>query len=119
MCPLRGEKPNSSSADNGRADFGRVSLIPDDLLETLAPVAHLWAGITRVSTAKWVAKAVRVEIARIGGIVGHEVAGSVLAARLERRLCNQGPHAVHRLVGWLLRRGLRSAQSAGPGRCPA
>ncbi|MFJ8313332.1 MULTISPECIES: hypothetical protein [unclassified Streptomyces] len=103
--PLRGEKPGCSPVER-QAAFALVGVVPQDLAEALAPVAHLWAGITRASTAAWLAKALRTEVTRLAGIVGPELAGSVLATRLQRRLNDQGPHAVTQLVGWLLHRGL-------------
>ncbi|MET8747468.1 hypothetical protein [Streptomyces sp. NPDC004728] len=107
--PLRGDKPTGlpnqlSGTDN--AAFVRVPEVPLDLAEALAPVAHLWARIPRISTAKWLAKAVRSELARLIGIVGPEFAARALAARLARRIDRQGPHAVKQMIGWLLHRGL-------------
>ncbi|MEV6146597.1 hypothetical protein [Streptomyces sp. NPDC051992] len=107
--PLRGDKPEKlparSTGTNG-ARLLRTAAVPQDLAEALAPVAHLWTGLTRLSTVKWLAKAVRAELLRLSGIVGPELALRALAARLTRRLDRQGPHAVRQLVGWLLHRGL-------------
>ncbi|WP_329203684.1 hypothetical protein [Streptomyces sp. NBC_01435] len=107
--PLRGDKPEKllgrSTGTNG-ARLLRAAAVPQDLAEALAPVAHLWTGLTRLSTVKWLAKAVRAELLRLSGIVGPELALRALAARLTRRLDRQGPHAVRQLVGWLLHRGL-------------
>ncbi|MFJ2876323.1 hypothetical protein [Streptomyces sp. NPDC087298] len=107
--PLRGEKPEKlpgRSTGTGGARLPRAAAVPQDLAEALAPVAHLWTRITRLSTVKWLAKAVRAELVRLSGIVGPELALRALAARLTRRLDGQGPHAVRQLVGWLLHRGL-------------
>lgn len=66
----------------------------------------MWARIPRISTAKWLANAVRSELVRLSGIVGPVFAARALAARLARRIDRQGPHAVEQLTGWLLHRGL-------------
>ncbi|MFE6667624.1 hypothetical protein ACFVFH_29220 [Streptomyces sp. NPDC057697] len=107
--PLRGDKPRKLPARTtgaSGAGFLRMAQVPQDLAEALAPVAHLWAGIPRLSTVKWLARAVRGELARLRGILGPEDAVRALVARLNRRLDRQGPHAVRELVGWLMRRGL-------------
>ncbi|MFE3945808.1 hypothetical protein ACFXPV_28715 [Streptomyces sp. NPDC059118] len=107
--PLRGDKPEKlpgRSTGTSGARLLRAAAVPQDLAEALAPVAHLWAGITRLSTVTWLVKAVRAELLRLSGVVGPELALRALAARLTRRLDRQGPHAVRELVGWLLHRGL-------------
>ncbi|WP_331754663.1 MULTISPECIES: hypothetical protein [unclassified Streptomyces] len=107
--PLRGDKPEGllkQRSGTRSAAFVRVAEVPLDLAEALAPVAHLWARIPRISTAKWLANAVRSELVRLSGIVGPVFAARALAARLARRIDRQGPHAVEQLTGWLLHRGL-------------
>jgi hypothetical protein len=111
--PLRGEQPNSPALDSfgrpsaaRRAVFTRPSSVPEDLAQVLAPVAGLWAGLGRTSTCRWLAGAVRTELARLRGLVGDELAEQVLAERLERRLLMQGGRPVVELQGWLMSRGL-------------
>ncbi|MEV6421793.1 hypothetical protein [Streptomyces sp. NPDC051662] len=111
--PLRGEQHSSSAVDSfggasaaGRTVFARPSRIPEDLSLVLAPVAGLWAGVGRTSTSRWLAGAVRTELARLRGLVGAELADQVLVERLERRLRMQEGRPVAELQGWLLRRGL-------------
>lgn len=111
--PLRGEQQTSCAVDSfgepsavGRTVFARPSRIPDDLSLVLAPVAGLWAGVGRTSTSRWLAGAVRTELARLRGLVGAELADQVLVERLERRLRMQEGRPVAELQGWLLRRGL-------------
>ncbi|WP_405550582.1 hypothetical protein OG215_36600 (plasmid) [Streptomyces globisporus] len=69
-------------------------------------MAVFWAGVGRVSTQRWLACAVRTELARLRGLVGGELAEQVLAQRLERRLGMQAGQPVVELEGWLLKRGL-------------
>ncbi|MFE2640141.1 hypothetical protein ACFXKF_36255 [Streptomyces scopuliridis] len=111
--PLRGEQQSSSPVDSfgrpsaaRRTVFARPSRIPEDLSLVLAPVAGLWAGVGRTSTSRWLAGAVRTELARLRGLVGAELADQVLVERLERRLRMQEGRPVAELQGWLLRRGL-------------
>ncbi|MBC7271498.1 MAG: hypothetical protein H5T76_22785 [Streptomyces sp.] len=109
--PLRGEQQTASPAA-GRGSAGRTRVfvrpvaIPDDLKVALAPVAWLWAGLGRESTGKWLARAVRLELVRLRGLVGDERADRRLAERLKRRLDRQGTRPVQNLAGWLLKRGL-------------
>ncbi|WP_274036580.1 hypothetical protein [Streptomyces sp. MMBL 11-1] len=111
--PLRGEQHSSQAIDSfgsARAACGAVfvrpSRLPEDLSRVLRPVAGLWAGVGRVSTQRWLAGAVRSELARLRGLVGAEPAEQVLVQRLERRLGMQAGRPVGGLEGWLLRRGL-------------
>jgi hypothetical protein len=111
--PLRGEQPKSPLVDSfgrpsaaGRAVFTRPSRVPEDLAQVLAPVAGLWAGLGRTSTCRWLARAVRTELARLRGLVGEELAEHVLAERLDRRLRMQGSRPVAGLQGWLMSKGL-------------
>ncbi|MFG3429621.1 hypothetical protein [Streptomyces californicus] len=69
-------------------------------------MAVFWAGVGRASTRRWLAGAVRSELARLRGLVGGELAEEVLVQRLERRLGIQAGRPVVELEGWLLKRGL-------------
>ncbi|MFD5065237.1 hypothetical protein [Streptomyces sp. NPDC058394] len=60
----------------------------------------------RASTNRWLAGAVRTELARLRGLVGAQLADQALVERLERRLRMQEGRPVAKLEGWLLRRGL-------------
>ncbi|GLF98227.1 hypothetical protein [Streptomyces yaizuensis] len=86
--------------------FTRPGRVPGDLALVLGPVAGLWAGVGRASTCRWLAAAVRTELARVRGLVGGEVAERVLAERLERRLLLERGRPVVGLQGWLMSRGL-------------
>ncbi|WP_307710813.1 hypothetical protein [Streptomyces sp. V1I6] len=107
--PLRGEKLSTplrtGEAGHSRASRGRAG-VPTDLQHVLSPIAHLWPMTGRASTSCWLAHAVRRELSRLGGLVGPERAGEVLASRLQRRIDRQGPTTVASLQGWLLMRGL-------------
>ncbi|MFH0246374.1 hypothetical protein ACGRHY_29035 [Streptomyces sp. HK10] len=107
--PLRGEERDSPPPmcdGSGRSAFvGRVG-VPDDLREVLAPVAWLWAGLERESTSRWLARAVRLELSRLRGVVGVGPAERALTERLQRRLDRQRAQPVQDLAGWLLHRGL-------------
>ncbi|NUK19082.1 hypothetical protein HRW21_28190 [Streptomyces lunaelactis] len=116
--PLRGEQQKASPASGAGSavrtgTFARPVGVPEDLRVALAPVAWLWAGLGRVSTGEWLAKAVRLELVRLRSFVGDEdeVAERRLAERLKRRLDRQGTRPVQELAGWLIKRGL--PQEAG------
>lgn len=121
--PLRGERPASAV---GRKSCGpavggwpvpvRPVDLPVDLTGVLAPVGGLWAGIERVSTRRWLASAVRAEVARMRGVVGSDLAEQVVAERLERRWAEQGRPVVD-AVGWLLKRGLPQRAGCWSLRC--
>ncbi|MEU2282478.1 hypothetical protein ABZ614_11160 [Streptomyces sp. NPDC013178] len=108
--PLRRDKPDICSPRSGMS-FGSATSwaggasIPADLALVLAPVRELWGRVTRETTRRWLAREVRLELTRIGGVVGAEYSQRALAARLLRRL-EQQTAPVHDVAGWLLRRGL-------------
>jgi hypothetical protein len=107
--PLRGEKrttPQPTGLGAATSTFEPAAAVPVDLSHVLTPIAHLWAPTQRVSTGRWLANAVRRELARLRGLVGAQRADQALTARLERRIAMQGPLAVESLQGWLLGRGL-------------
>jgi hypothetical protein len=109
--PLRGERRDQFRKGEGKASSGAVAFrrpasVPEDLGEALAPVARLWALVGRSSTRAWLADMVRSEVGRLRGLVGPELAQTVLAERLKRRLDGQGPWPVRDVAAWLLKRGL-------------
>lgn len=111
--PLRGEQPTTPPAPAthlaGRSSvFARPVVLPRDLERVLGPVAGMWAGLGLVSTGRWLAKAVRLELVRLRNLVGDEggLAERRLAERLKRRLERQGSRPVQDLAGWLIKRGL-------------
>ncbi|OEV10230.1 hypothetical protein AN218_18520, partial [Streptomyces nanshensis] len=132
--PLRGEKPNplhlvnsagqegssgvpgASGNDGGLA--GRVPAPPDDLQVVLGPVQELWARLTRPGARAHLVRKIRGHLQVAAGVAGPDAAESVVAARLERRLCAQGgPHRVEDPVGWLLARGLPQRAECFERRC--
>jgi hypothetical protein len=113
--PLRGEQQKASpAAQAGSAApptaFVRPVVVPKDLQQALAPVAWLWAGLRRESAGEWLAKAVRLELVRLRGVVGDALADRRLAERLKRRLDRQGLRPIQDLAGWMIKRGLPQNQ---------
>ncbi|MFK0047945.1 hypothetical protein ACIQU4_28430 [Streptomyces sp. NPDC090741] len=109
--PLRGEQRISGSGTRlGRSGRDSVFVhgagLPQDLADVLGPVAWLWPGVGRTSTSRWLAGAVRTELARLRGLMGEEDARRAVAERLERRVRDQAGRPVQDLVGWVLTRGL-------------
>lgn len=139
--PLRGEKPKKSpssiseklargsatdapvrvldGAGQGKRQWGRVPLPPEDLRVVLAPVDLVWARLDRPAARKLVEAAARGELARVVGFAGRTDAPQVLADRVARRLEDQmrlgGP--IRDPAGWLVSLALPQRQQCGDVRC--
>ncbi|MEU9298763.1 hypothetical protein [Streptomyces sp. NPDC048266] len=73
----------------------------------LEPVAMVWGRLDRLSTRRYVTKAVWARLSEISGECGPEVdAERILRERLRRRLAEQGTVPVTDSVGWLIGRAL-------------
>ncbi|MGW1987485.1 hypothetical protein ACWCPJ_34320 [Streptomyces collinus] len=82
-----------------------LSFLSAEARGALVPVGHLFRGLTRSSTRRWIATRVEAELLRLRGLVGPRAAGPALALRLQRRL-REDANRVLDPVGWLLGRGL-------------
>ncbi|MCY0955045.1 hypothetical protein [Streptomyces sp. H27-S2] len=106
-------------AGQGRQQWGRVPLPPEDLRAVLAPVDLVWARLERPAARKLVEAAARGELARVVGFAGRTDAPQVLADRVARRLEDQmrlaGP--IKDPVGWLIGLALPQRQRCGDVRC--
>lgn len=97
---------------------GRVPRPPVELETVVASVAALWERLSRGGARRRVVRAVRLELGWAARLVGRARAGEVLAARLRRRLTEQGgPHRVTDPVGWLLGKGLPRRADCGYAYC--
>ncbi|MFI9176113.1 hypothetical protein [Streptomyces lincolnensis] len=137
--PLRGEKPQDSESmssknagcgpvtgtpvrvvdGSGRRQQGReLAALADLRLRTaLAPVAWLWAQLSRGQQAVAV-RAAGHALDVLAGISCPEAAPRLLAARLSDRLEEAGGEAlVREPMGWLLGRGLVQRQACSDRRC--
>ncbi|MFJ4003820.1 hypothetical protein ACIPWL_10225 [Streptomyces sp. NPDC090023] len=132
--PLRGEKPDllltkgeSASAAASTLQAWRVSSggpppvwaqVPKGLERVLEPVAMVWGRLDRLTTRRYVTKAVRARLGEISGACGPEVdAQRVLRERLKRRLAELGSVPVTDPVGWLVGRALPRRALCPDGRC--
>ncbi|MFE2609462.1 hypothetical protein ACFXDI_40445 [Streptomyces mirabilis] len=106
-------------AGQGRQQWGRVPLPPEDLRAVLAPVDLVWARLERPAARKLVEAAARSELKRVIGFAGRADGPHVLADRLARHLENQmrlhGP--IKDPVGWLISLALPQRQRCGDALC--
>jgi hypothetical protein len=107
------------SSGSSRQRQGRVPRLPRDLETVFAAVEPLWARLERSGARAKVVEVARRELAAVAGVTGQEIAGRVLAHRLQRRLAEQpgGPAGVTDPVGWLIGRGLPRRADCGDLRC--
>ncbi|MGV9503577.1 hypothetical protein ACWDQ0_35460 [Streptomyces sp. NPDC003642] len=103
----------------GKQQWGRVPLPPEDLRAVLAPVDLVWARLERPAARRLVEAAARSELGRVVGFAGHADAPQVLADRLARRLADQMRLGglIKDPVGWLIGLGLPQRQQCGDVRC--
>ncbi|MBD3934856.1 hypothetical protein IF129_25250 [Streptomyces chumphonensis] len=112
--PLRGEQPihplPQQRKQSGVAAWrkARARQIPPDAVAVLGGLAWpLWDRLKRGGAQARVLRGVRQELTAIAGVVGQELAQTVLTQRLEGRLVAAGgADEVTDPVGWLLARGL-------------
>ncbi|MGW5609435.1 hypothetical protein ACWEWI_25690 [Streptomyces sp. NPDC003753] len=104
---------------SSRQRQGRVPRPPRDLETVFAVVEPLWARLERSGARAKVVEVARQELAAVAWVTGEQVAGRVLAHRLQRRLAEQqgGPAGVTDPVGWLIGRGLPRRADCGDPRC--
>lgn len=107
-----------ATGHDGQQQRGVPPRPPADLEVILAPVAALWARLERGGARHVVVRAARVARGAVAAVIGSEGVDEVVAARLTRRLRDQGgPDAVTDPVGWLVGRGLSCRSSCADGRC--
>ncbi|MEU8542933.1 hypothetical protein AB0C52_23605 [Streptomyces sp. NPDC048717] len=121
--PLRGEKPDllPGEGESGAASASTLQAwravsggpppvwaqVPKGLERVLEPVAMVWGRLDRLTTRRYVTRAVRARLGEISGACGPEVdAERILRERLKRRLAEQGTVLVTDPVGWLVGRAL-------------
>lgn len=92
--------------------------VPKGLEHVLEPVAMVWGRLERLTTRRYLTRAVRIQLGEISGACGPEVdAQHILRQRLQRRLAEQGTVTITDPVGWLIRRGLPRRSLCPDRRC--